>query len=1350
MNNTNNNSDTPDDDNTNNDSQEEQQRQTQEMLEGLDSELSFVERALEGPRQRLGGRVGFNSVADSLRSIRARLSRLNSGTLAGSLRSAMSRRLDAADVANSSHIPLEVVRQRSERVGRSTTTASQIMESGARAEAAAAAAAAVASKEEEEEEEDGAEMDYGQDGGSQDKDELSGTQRRRPSLLVASRTRSSMAEDFPQSHHRDAASIAGGTQQQPLSERKLSALQEGEGIEEEEEYDLERPSALPATEIPVLLTKTQSQRIIRSTSNSSLSGSVLVPPIPDAASQQQGPGSIIYSWGSGFQSLHDDDTDRESPVKLSSESRLGRPGASAVVSVATSVTHTAVATSQGSVLTCGDNVDGAVDPCTERAGEKESSKRIPRPTLLESINTRVLQVSCGYDHTAALTENGAVLTWGSNRHGQLGHRKSTTTANGNVIPTTYCRPQSLLLTGGSRAAAVACGHYFTLVLTTRMNVLVCGIEAMTGRNEDEMPATLPALQGLPLSAVSAGHHHAVVLTSNGTALAWGRNLSGCCGRPYPEQLSIPVEMHVPATDQTAPKSSRPSLFANWERWGLHEDASLADDVAIVHAACGERHTVLVTRSGRLLVCGSNREGQIGRMEEDQVSPLVPLDHPEVGRGCKFLTVECGTSHTLLLDSEGSVWQMGGGCTTGMQCVLAGKQVLTLAAGGSQSIAVAAPGAGSLRRQFSITAESVTIVEGGLLPDNLDELLEQEGSAAEIAKRTEELLQNPAVLNSLFFDPSELYHMYPKLAFTGTAVEQQTIAKAIEKGITKGLKVIEPDRARLIYPESVRCLLLYLKFFDRPSESEIVFDTGGLVITSLCEAILGLPFEGYKAFLRWATSLYTRELYVNMLVKPLLSQLDKSLRVTQDSDGVIHVSVAHRAVPSIVSVLGWLYSASERMGDIAKPEDFYSESMANIPIEALYDDLRGYKKASKTRVSTFHLCASPFLFPPSTKRNLLRVENQVEMFKVAATDGITFDVEHAEFSIDPFWKLEIERERMLEQTFAIIKKTKPSDLRKRLMVKFKGEEGVDAGGVTKEFFQLLSEELFDINTGMWTDRFGSDITWFNSDCNWDDIGFELTGVLVGLALYNSVLLDVRFPTAVYRKLLGLPLGLEDMVDLDLKKGFQQLLDYEGDDVELVFCLNFEVTWVDDLGEEKKYELVPGGSEIAVTSKNKEEYVRLYVKWLLVDSIYPQWDSFERGVMRVMEGSSLHLFRPEEMELLVVGSPELDFDALEANTQYEGGYDSNSDVVRNFWRFIESADRESQIQFLKFATGSSKAPIGGLGELGFKIQRAGPDSPQLPTSHTCFSTLLLPDYGSDYDKLAERLGRAIVECEGFGLQ
>jgi len=112
--------------------------------------------------------------------------------------------------------------------------------------------------------------------------------------------------------------------------------------------------------------------------------------------------------------------------------------------------------------------------------------------------------------------------------------------------------------------------------------------------------------------------------------------------------------------------------------------------------------------------------------------------------------------------------------------------------------------------------------------------------------------------------------------------------------------------------------------------------------------------------------------------------------------------------------------------------------------------------------------------------------------------------------------------------------------------------------------------------------------------------------------------------------------------------------------------------------------------------------------------------QRWIHEVMESASLDLFLPEELELLVVGSPELDFDALEANTKYEGGYTKDSDTIVNFWKFAKNADRETQVHLLKFATASTKAPIGGLGKFPFIIQRAGPDSHQLPTSHTCFNT------------------------------
>ena len=197
-----------------------------------------------------------------------------------------------------------------------------------------------------------------------------------------------------------------------------------------------------------------------------------------------------------------------------------------------------------------------------------------------------------------------------------------------------------------------------------------------------------------------------------------------------------------------------------------------------------------------------------------------------------------------------------------------------------------------------------------------------------------------------------------------------------------------------------------------------------------------------------------------------------------------------------------------------------------------------------------------------------------------------------------------------------------------------------------------------------------------------------------------------------------------MDEELRRGLKQLLDYEGNDVEDIFCLTFELNWMDEMGEEQRLELIPDGANIEVTNANREEYVLRYVRWILVDSIRSQWDAFQTGVMHVMEDSSLDLFLPEELELLVVGTPFLDFDALEENTKYEGGYDKESEVVKNFWKFVKEADEDSQVQLLKFVTASSKAPIGGLGKMDFVIQRSA-DSDQLPTSHTCFNTILLPD-------------------------
>jgi alpha-tubulin suppressor-like RCC1 family protein len=722
-----------------------------------------------------------------------------------------------------------------------------------------------------------------------------------------------------------------------------------------------------------------------------------------------------------------------------------RVGRTDIISCGVGEHHAACVTSAGQVLIAGRNSSGEVDP------DRRDEKIIAKPMLLESLSqARIVQVSCGFNHTAALRSNGAVLTWGSNEFGQLGHLDTSKTA-----PVLFCRPAIMALGAGRHATAVACGDGFTLCLTSRMSVLACGVKDITGFGPEELrhlPAPIPALEDLPLVGIAAGRRHAVVITAHGSAFGWGDNHNGQCGREYPKMLLVPVPIKPPMGKSSTAGKLLPPPLTNWayrdERPGQKHEVLLADDIAVVNAACGADHTVLVTRSGRLLVCGSNNHGQIGldRKIEKTSSPQ-PIEHPCFSR--YFVRAVCGDIHTLLLDNVRDLWQMGGtssaaGCTQ----LLIGKEVRFIGAGGEQSVAVTVvPAQFPLRSEVSDTVSNQEELQlADCVEELIDDLRDDKMATGDveplaglqltkITNRVEFLFRTPAVLNSLFMDPTELEDLFSKLLSVDLRY-RQTIVSAIEKGILQGLATLRTDDARLMWPEQVRFLLLYLQcpMFVEWKREGSVFDRRGDLILSLCETILGIPYEGYTALMCWATSIYPEDLFVRFLIRPLLSQLKKGLSVEAGAE--------RRPIPAIVTVLRWLHSASERAGNIVAPENFYSDAVSQMHPEMLYNDLERFKNASKQqRVADFFFCDNPFLFSPSTKRNLLQMENEMNMLKTAAS-GLTYNPQEQTFEFNPFYVLNIDREYLLTQTLQKISQAKPSDLRKKLRVVFKGEDGVD--------------------------------------------------------------------------------------------------------------------------------------------------------------------------------------------------------------------------------------------------------------------------------------------------------------------
>lgn len=90
----------------------------------------------------------------------------------------------------------------------------------------------------------------------------------------------------------------------------------------------------------------------------------------------------------------------------------------------------------------------------------------------------------------------------------------------------------------------------------------------------------------------------------------------------------------------------------------------------------------------------------------------------------------------------------------------------------------------------------------------------------------------------------------------------------------------------------------------------------------------------------------------------------------------------------------------------------------------------------------------------------------------------------------------------------------------------------------------------------------------------------------MAIYNFIIINLPFPLALYKKLLGEPVTVGDIKELSpsMYNSLQSLLDYDLPDLEDVFSLTFEISR-DVYGELKNIPLKPNGENIPVTQQNK---------------------------------------------------------------------------------------------------------------------------------------------------------------------
>ncbi|KAI8983859.1 hypothetical protein BDB01DRAFT_790372 [Pilobolus umbonatus] len=351
-------------------------------------------------------------------------------------------------------------------------------------------------------------------------------------------------------------------------------------------------------------------------------------------------------------------------------------------------------------------------------------------------------------------------------------------------------------------------------------------------------------------------------------------------------------------------------------------------------------------------------------------------------------------------------------------------------------------------------------------------------------------------------------------------------------------------------------------------------------------------------------------------------------------------------------------------------------------------------------------------------------------------------------------IKVRRDHIFEDAYAEIMRQAPADLKKRLMIKFDGEDGLDYGGLSREFFFLLSHEMFNPFYCLFEysahDNYTLQINP-HSGINPEHLNyFTFIGRVVGLAIFHRRFLDAFFIVSFYKMILNKKILVADMesVDADFYRSLMWILN---NDITDVLDLSFS-TDDDRFGEVVTVDLIPNGENIAVTEENKKEYVNLVTEWRIHKRVEEQFKAFKEGFNHLIPQDLVNVFDERELELLIGGIAEIDVDDWKRHTDYRG-YTEQDDVIQWFWKCIRTWDSEKKSRLLQFTTGTSRIPVNGFKDLQgsdgprrFTIEKSG-ELTQLPKAHTCFNRIDMPPYKS-YEVLVAKLTMAVEETVGFG--
>ncbi|XP_011257668.1 probable E3 ubiquitin-protein ligase HERC4 isoform X1 [Camponotus floridanus] len=1015
--------------------------------------------------------------------------------------------------------------------------------------------------------------------------------------------------------------------------------------------------------------------------------------------------------------------------------------ANEVEQIACGENYTVTITNDGQVYSCGNNDYGQL-------GHEKARKRLQ---LIPGLDAFVFKkIACGSCHTLAVNEWGQLFSWGCNMKGQLGL---------NSVDCTERTPRMVKALGTSVIVQIACGIEHSIALTNDGELYSWGSnrEGQLGIGSHTVteikPKRIITLAAVPIAFIACGGYHTVVISKSGVVFAWGRNTFGQLGLNDTQQRIVPCQLRT------------------------------LRNAKVCYAACGEEFSVFLTLDGGVFTCGAGMYGQLGH--GNGMNEILPRQVMEL-MGSTVTQISCGKRHTLaLVPSRGRVyaWGLGGAGQLGNRASRSATTPLVVlgpwssASGSSMKFDLYhSPQIDCVVRHIFSGGDhcfaTITAREDNIEPDDCrilgsqiltvteEKLADCQRVPAdsqvnhELMTYLETVFKSQACINASFLlDNDKHYGCSSKnhgvdldraIRLFGiiSELENNTIQELIFTCVIESLMPSFVDSPPDV--ESLRVYLtlpLYHRFANLSNYSSLQIP--------FCKAVLKLKAEAYKVVSIWWSS-YASAYYFERLVRIYKSTV---LHIVEQSTSNKTVSW-NENLKAVLELLQLLYRLNIVAGIRVPYETFHLPELSEH-IDINRDYLMWMSEEDRSYYRKIYFCNYPFLFDAEAKTTLLETDQAIQM-QSAMHEAVSRAVRDIMFGLasanpqhyNQFVILNVSRNDIVQDTLTQLSQYDSSELKKPLRVKFHNEEAEDVGGVKKEFFMLLLREILDPKYGMFKEYEETRTIWFSSDSLEDEVMYFLIGLLCGLAIYNFIIIDLPFPLALYKKLLGESVGLNDIKDMSpvIAKSMQSILDYNESDFEEVFCLNFEITR-EVFGEQKSFDLIPGGSKVSVTLKNKQQYVNLYIDYILNKSVESQFKAFHKGFHKVCGGRVLELFHSHELMALVIGNQNYDWEELEKNAAYKESYTKSDPTIVLFWQVFHELPLEEKKKFLLFLTGSDRIPIQGMKAIKITIQPMS-DERFLPAAHTCFNLLDLPRYQTR-ERLKYKLLQAIQHNQGFSL-